>query len=619
MIRRIVKGGGAFIAVGAMFVALAARAQSSWSTISGPPVDARLLVVSADGQEADLAAIVAALKYQGTPYTLWIATQRPGTLTAAALTSGPRGLYEGVILATSSLAFFNGTSWASALSSTEWAALAAYERTYHARELSFYTYPNAEWGFTGTVSATSVGSTPLIAKLTPSGAGLFSYLNPAAQIPIRYAYTYQAPAAAGTTVLLTDPSGNALAVSSTTADGRERLAFTFDSAPFLVHSVAVSYGAINWVTRGLFLGERRVYVSPQIDDLFIDDDIWNTGGAVTYRMTSNDLLAAALWQFDKRLNPVTAGFKLTWAFNGVGTAPNDPLTQMAHVFRHNVFNWVNHTYSHQNLDFFDGTTIPVDYATVRNEIQRNIDVATHLRLRPFDRANLVTPDVSGLSYAVAMQAAFDAGVRYLVSDSSKRGQNNPSPNIGIYNALVPGILELPRYPTNLFYNVTTPTEWVGEYNFIYRSYWGRDFSYADVIENQSDQLLMYLLRGDANPTMYHQSNLRLYPVGGVPGSHSLLSDLLDRTFAKYAQLYTVPVQSPTMDALGHWVAQRMQREGAGVTATINPGQSVSVSSTGPAVVKVTGLAAPGAEIYAGQPIASISLAGGQTATVPLPR
>jgi hypothetical protein len=603
-----------------MFVALAARAQSGWSTISGPPVDARLLVISADGQEADLAAIVAALKYQGTPYTLWIATQRAGTLTAAALTAGTRGLYEGVILATSNLAFFNGTSWASALNSTEWAALAAYERIYRARELSFYTYPNAEWGFTGTVSATSVGSAPLIAKLTPSGAALFSYLNPAAQIPIRYAYTYQAPAAAGTTVLLTDPSGNALAVSSTTADGRERLAFTFDSAPFLVHSVALSYGAINWVTRGLFLGERRVYVSPQIDDLFIDDDIWNTGGLVTYRMTSNDLLAAALWQFDKRLNPVTAGFKLTWAFNGTGTARrSDPLTQMAHFFRRNVFNWVNHTYSHQNLDFFDGTTIPVDYATVRNEIQRNIDVAADLRLQPFDRANLVTPDVSGLSYATAMRAAFDAGVRYLVSDSSRAGQNNPSPNIGIYNALVPGILELPRYPTNLFFNVTTPTEWVGEYNFIYRSYWGRDFSYADVLENQSDQLLMYLLRGDGNPIMYHQSNLRLYPVGGVPGSNSLLSDLLDRTFAKYALLYTVPVQSPTMDALGQWVAQRMQREGAGVTATINPGQSVSVSSTGPAVVKVTGLAAPGAEIYAGQPIASISLAGGQTATVPLPR
>jgi hypothetical protein len=122
---------------------------------------------------------------------------------------------------------------------------------------------------------------------------------------------------------------------------------------------------------------------------------------------------------------------------------------------------------------------------------------------------------------------------------------------------------------------------------------------------------MYLLRGDANPTMYHQTNLRLYD-----GVHSLLTDLLDRTFAKYAQLYTVPVQSPTMDALGQWVAQRMQREGAGVTATINPGQSISVSSIGPAVAKVTGLSRTGAEIYAGQPIASISLAGGQTVTVP---
>jgi len=243
-------------------------------------------------------------------------------------------------------------------------------------------------------------------------------------------------------------------------------------------------------------------------------------------------------------------------------------------------------------------------------------VAADLRLQPFNRANLVAPDVSGLSNATAMRAEFDVGIRYVISDTSRAGQNNPSPNIGIYNALVPAILELPRYPTNLFYNVSTPAEWVGEYNFIYRSYWGRDFTYADVLENQSDQLLMYLLRGDANPTMYHQSNLRLYPVGGVPGSHSLLSDLLDRTFAKYAQLYTVPVHSPTMNALGQWVAQRMQREGAGVTATINPGQSISLSSIGPAVAKVTGLAAPGAEIYAGQPIASISLAGGQTIVAP---
>jgi hypothetical protein len=64
-----------------------------------------------------------------------------------------------------------------------------------------------------------------------------------------------------------------------------------------------------------------------------------------------------------------------------------------------------------------------------------------------------------------------------------------APNTGIYNALVPGLLELPRYPTNLFYNVSTPEQWAAEYNALYAKFWGRQLTYDGVLEKESDVLL----------------------------------------------------------------------------------------------------------------------------------
>ena len=92
-----------------------------------------------------------------------------------------------------------------------------------------------------------------------------------------------------------------------------------------------------------------------------------------------------------------------------------------------------------------------------------------------------------------MQAAADAGIKYLVTDTSIAGQDNPFPNVGIYNWSQPKLLMIPRRPVNLFYNVATPADWTAEYNCIYHSYFGRDLSYAEILDFVSDQLLPYLL------------------------------------------------------------------------------------------------------------------------------
>jgi hypothetical protein len=581
-------------------------------------LDARVLVLSADGNEPSLGAIRQTLDYLGTPYVTWIAAQRPGELTTAQLSAGTRGFYQGVILTTGELGYSpDGVSFVSALSAPEWTALRTYERTFSVRELSWYTFPSAAAGF-ASYTAVDTSTTPVSAGLTAAGRTVFAYINAANPIVIRQAYAYLArPLNANTTPLLIDAAGNTLGAAVRTADGRETLALTFDSNQYLTHTLALAYGLVNWVTKGLFLGERHVYLDAQVDDIFIDTDIF-TGGV--YRMTSSDAMAVIAWQTRVQMQPVSRDVRLHFAFNGEGATgiyPNDTLTPTLKMFR-GLFKWISHTYDHEVLD-------AATYQMAWDELMRNHQVARDLRLTDkqlgiYTIQSLVTPEISGLSNPDFLRAAWDFGVRYVVSDTSRPGMGNPSPNAGIYNAYQPGILEIPRYPNSLFYNVSTPAQWVAEYNFFYGAAglfpppagWGRDLTLAEILDFESDVLLRDMLRGDANPWMFHQANLRAYD-----GTRTLLGDLLGMVLDKYSRLFTVPITSPAMDVLGQKYAARMAYDAAGVTATIEPGVAITITAQRAAVVPVTGLATTGAELYAGQSISYVSVAAGRSVRVPL--
>ncbi len=155
----------------------------------------------------------------------------------------------------------------------------------------------------------------------------------------------------------------------------------------------------------------------------------------------------------------------------------------------------------------------------------------------------MTPNISGLKNPDAMQAIHDSGIRYLVSDTSEPEQKNPSPNVGIWNALQPSILEIPRIPADLYFNVSQPAEWIPEWEYLKMV---ASVDYPTMIDDQSSTFAGYMLAGNKDPWMFHQANARNYDGAG----HSLLSDLLDATFAKYAAASTFPVESPTEDELG---------------------------------------------------------------------
>jgi hypothetical protein len=119
---------------------------------------------------------------------------------------------------------------------------------------------------------------------------------------------------------------------------------------------------------------------------------------------------------------------------------------------------------------------------------------------------------------------------------------------------------------------------------LYNGYWGRDFTYQEILDFESNLILHYMATFDMDPLMFHQSNLRAYD-----GTHFLLGDLIKAAIDKYSALMNLPVLTPPMDQLGARMAQRMAYNNAGVEATWYPGFGIKLTSKQPCVVALSGV------------------------------
>src|SRR5205807_1144689 len=454
------------------------------------------------------------------------------------------------------------------------------------------------------------------ASFTSTGASVFWYANTATPITISNAYVYQGtplttlPAGASVTPLLTDASGSALSLIYTLGDGRQYLTQTFDSSPYPTHDLILAYGLINWVTKGLFLGEYHVYAAAQVDDFFINGSEWVPGTPCTdpithdrtppdattlrfFRINSADMTSLVAWQNRFQTDPLLSNFKLTLAFNGVGTTgnidwtglptagvANDDLTTNVQKYQQ-YFHWISHTYDHPNSlnglhksdPYGDPDTPQVDSIDleiltnkyVANGTGQNLDPdssnsVSPIHLTDFNPANLVTPGVTGLN------------------DTS-----------------VPSYLVQPPY---------------------------NSFTAPQILDYVSSSFVTNMLMGDIDPEMFHQPNLHDYDGQG----HSLLGDTYDQTFTKYERIYKLPVVSPTLDQLGQNMQNRNTYNLSMATASLTglSGSNLTISITVPAtasvpsaIIPITGLYTVGAESYGGQQISHVPVSRGQTITLPV--
>jgi hypothetical protein len=596
----------------------------------------KILVISADGTEVTLPAIQQVLDYIGVPYTLWIASERQGQLTAAQLASGNHGFYQAVFLTTGNLAYTpdGGATWRSGLSNQEWQTLWAYEATFKVRQVSWYTFPTPDYGF-ASYTAEDTTVTPITLRLTTAGRDVFRHLNQKMELAVRNAFAYPAAITSGDPnikALLTDRAGRVFAATRLYGDGRENLALTFSGNPYLVHTLALSYGLVSWATKGIFLGEFRIYAAPQVDDYFFSNDVFTTAtpcgtdlnltpSGVLHRMDQLDVATVVGWQKSRRSQATTGQLRLSMAFNGGGADPpsaggtqpaGDTLVAATEKYRSDFF-WVNHTYEHMQLN--DPLVAP---AAFTRQLELNHKVAQRLALPNYYQASLVTPEISGLDNQVFLDAAYAWGIRSLVSDTSRPGQGNPSPNMGYANALRPEIYTVPRRANNLFYNVTRPEEWVHEYNCIYSGFWGRALSFEEILDKESDMLLQYVLRADIDPWMFHQANLEVYS-----RSHTLLTDLLDAMLTKYNALFKLPIQSLNQHEIAEKMQARERYNAAGVQAVLI-GNQLTITAVGDASVPITGVCTgvpalnASSDTYNGQCILTVPVSAGTPLTITAP-
>ena len=587
-------------------------------------VQLKLLLVTATADESGYEAMKAFLSRIGVPFDTLVASTTDLCAPQLQDVSG-LGNYQGVILTTNNLAFFDGTTWASAFSATEWQLLSDYERIYKARQVTLYTYPdgsNTGLLYTGYADTTN---TPLNVTLTTAGKSVFSSLNPNVSIKIQYAWTYLADAIEGAVPLITTSTGGVIAATRTAADGRENLAITTAHSLYMMHSLLLNYDIIRWVTRGVFLGDRKHYFSAQVDDYFIPNDVWDVATKTNkfeFRVRATDIVRLKSWQDRLRTAyPKFSSFTTDIAFNGMGYVSNAPrycsaiipssvdgLSAITKCLK-TSFRWINHTFTHIYID--NSTT----QSELEYEIGQNINVASGaggLSLTPaqFSAAALVTGNHSGLGYldlssppnnqgksranVGLVNAAKALGITWLAGNISAPttppictstaddcNQNNPTPNTGVQfpsSLQASGILIQPRFPVNIFYNVTTPAELVSEYNHLYRSYWGRDLTYSEILDFESDQVIARILSYSANPHFLHQTNLRFSgsPVG------SLYSDFITRVAQKYTAALSLPVINPSMATIGSVLTERATYDASGASAIWNRTTgNLTVTATNP--------------------------------------
>ncbi|KNC77517.1 hypothetical protein SARC_10019 [Sphaeroforma arctica JP610] len=252
----------------------------------------------------------------------------------------------------------------------------------------------------------------------------------------------------------------------------EDMYFFITQDVFGLHGMTFGHMWFPWVTRGLFVGERKVKLGTQFDEVFMDGIMYNTvenrkglfnetTSPYTYRITADDLEAHSAAQ--ERMNqelPEGSNITLEMSFNGIGYGEfadmeaYDPNMNTAAVELFDEFSWVSHEWAKLNMDCFNGICdapmggTQIDYNLLscsdfnsscsfagdepiyptsgytpyeynRYEVSRNLYFADEtLKANSEENAgswsptSLVSFNSTGYSYTEAVKAMLEKGVRY---------------------------------------------------------------------------------------------------------------------------------------------------------------------------------------------------------------
>jgi hypothetical protein len=202
-------------------------------------------------------------------------------------------------------------------------------------------------------------------------------------------------------------------------------------------------------------------------------------------------------------------------------------------------------------------------------------------------------------------ALTSAGVRFVAADASKPYPVTPTSTTGpTYPAgtsFVDGPARvIPRYPTNVYYNVATQAQLVDEYNHLYLppSLGGvcvntatttcreAPATWADVVAAESQRVFGHAMGNDPRPHYFHQSNL----AQSTEAEGAVFYPVLDAMLARYATYFnaSAPIVQLTPTQIGELLARQegwATASASSVTGYVE-GARVTLSNTSAAAVNL---------------------------------
>ncbi|KAH6612971.1 hypothetical protein C7974DRAFT_322017 [Boeremia exigua] len=620
-------------------MALAVNALSMSNTI---------LVLARD--TASSISATSGFKGYGIPYELVIVPQA-GISLPVLNGSSSQGSYGGFVVL-GEVSYDYGGSWRSALSPEQWQQLYDYQNTFGARMVRLDVYPGPDFGAATAIDGAGCCNAGVEQLVSISNATSFptANLKEGATISTQGLWHYPAKitdSSKAIEVAQFSPGGSfttatTAAVINSFGRRQQMVWFTSWATDWSPTSNFLQHAFIHWVTRGIFVGHRRLYLSTQIDDVHLGSELYQPAGT-TFRIRPGDLQAHVSWTQDINSRmPSGSDYFIELAHNGNGdieaainaeanantklcnpdsaidypeqidtslefqkplgtgtniwpASPNkyswslacaklDPLASWIMTpSNRDAFAHVSHTFTHAALN-------NATYSDVSKEISFNIAWSQQVSLsagKRYSGKGLVPPAITGLHNGDAIKAWMDNGITSVVGDNTRPPLMNTENEFWPLISNVPsngyaGLLIIPRWATTIYYNCDlaecTTQEWINTS--------GGSGDFNTLLENARVTNTRHLLGLHQDPFMFHQANMRQmdvpnFTVGPKSGKMSLLMIWTEVIVQEMTRLTSWPITTLKHDDIATLFKNRMARD------QCRPSLSYTLSDDASSIVGVT--------------------------------
>ncbi|KAJ5192756.1 hypothetical protein N7449_008898 [Penicillium cf. viridicatum] len=626
--------------------AISVSASASATPLNHAAVAADILVIARDAASAGVAS--SGLNGYGIPFTTLIVPSAGVTLPDLNGTAG--GNFGGIVVASEVSYEYGGTlGFQSALTTDQWNQLYAYQLEYGVRMVQYDVYPGPKFGTSAIggccdngveqlVSFTDITDFPTSGLKTGAGVSTSGLWHYPATIS-NTTSTKQIASFAPTTGFTTESVAGVIS----DFDGRQQMAFFigFDTT-WSSTSSYLQHAWITWVTRGLYAGYRRVNLNTQIDDMFLETEIYSPAGN-NFRIRAQDMAKIASWTDEinakmptgssyfvevghngngnienssdtsdsgwdacgaaieyespadtplEWIKPLGTGTDLwpavptTYDWTATCTAMDELLAWWTTESNLNKFGHISHTFTHEEQD-------NATYSDVYKEISFNqawlkavgIDKATK-----FTSNGIIPPAITGLHNGDALRAWWENGITNCVGDNTRPALLNTENDMWPLFTTVAangfdGMQVNPRWASRIYYNCDTPACTVAEW--IATS--AGSGTFQDLLNIEKGETMRHLFGLFHDGYMFHQANLRNIDVdpitiNGVSEKYSIMQAWVETQVQEFVRLAEWPIITLTHQEMSASFLARFNRDKCGYSLSYATSDkkitAVTVSATG---------------------------------------